>query len=265
VSDPNLHDEYFYSAQFYDNVERYTTRPDVDFYVQSARESGGPVLELGCGTGRVLIPTARAGLAVTGLDASPAMLAICRDKLGAEPDEVRARVALIQGDMRSFDLGKIFALAVTPFRPFQHLLTVEDQLACLECVRRHLALGGRFILDVFNPWLESLVRKDEGETWEDEAVRDLPDGRRVVRRNRVLSRDLTSQIIRSELLYDVTHPDGREERLVQPLALRYLFRFEAEHLLARAGFAVESVYGNYDRSPFGRDYPGELILMTRKT
>jgi hypothetical protein len=166
--------------------------------------------------------------------------------------------------MRDFDLGRTFPLVTTPFRPFQHLLTVADQLACLGCIRRHLTEGGRLILDFFNPWLERLVRDDLGEETGSEPEFEMPDGRRVLRRERTVSRDLASQVVHAELIYHVTHPDGRTERRVHAFAMRYLFRFEAEHLLARAGFDVEAVWGDYDRSPFGARYPGELILLARR-
>src|SRR3972149_872925 len=133
-------------AEFYDHVVPYRDRRDVSFWVDMARESGGPVLEVGCGTGRVLIPTARAGVEVVGLDYSQAMLITCGEKLSREPAPVRSRVEFVLGDMRRFDLGRTFSLITTPFRPFQHLLTVEDQLSCLSCVHRHLSEGGRFVL-----------------------------------------------------------------------------------------------------------------------
>lgn len=150
-------DDYAFVAEFYDHVDPYRLREDVAFFVDMAKQSNGLVLEIGCGTGRVLIPTARAGFAIVGLDASSAMLTLCREKLAQEPQDVQSRVELSQGDMRDFTLGKQFSLVTIPFRPFLHLLTVEDQLACLSCIRRHLMPGGRLILDVFNPSLEFLV------------------------------------------------------------------------------------------------------------
>ena len=155
------HDEYRAIADLYDHVVPYRTRTDIEFYVDAARESGG-VLELGCGTGRVLLPTARAGIAITGLDLSSRMLEVCRDRLAAE---VQSRVELVGGAMTDFDFGRSFRLVTTPFRPFQHLLTVEDQLACLACVRRHLAPGGRLVFDLFNPSLEALVNMRLEKRW----------------------------------------------------------------------------------------------------
>jgi SAM-dependent methyltransferase len=256
-------DEYGPIAELYDHVGLYRDRPDLEFHVDAAREAGSPVLEIGCGTGRVLIPTARAGIEITGLDLSSSMLAVCRQRLLAEPDPVRARVELVEGDMRRFDLGRSFNLVTVPFRPFQHLVSVEDQLACLSCIRRHLAPGGTLILDLFNPSLEALVRP-AGVEAEDTPETLLPDGRRLSRSFRIVSQDRAAQANQVELIYHVTHPGGRTERLVHSFTMRYLFRYEAEHLLVRAGFEIAALYGGYDRSPFGTTYPGELIFVARK-
>jgi len=258
-------DEYASIAELYDHVTPYRDRPDVAFYVEAARESGGPVLELGCGTGRVLIPTARAGIEVVGLDASPHMLAECLKRLENEPDDVQSRTELVDADMRKFSLRRTFRLATIPFRPFQHLTTTADQLACLASIRRHLADDGLLIFDVFNPSLEALVKRPLGQELDAEPEFALPDGRRVVRWHKTVAQDRANQVNRFELVYYITHPDGREERLVHAFALRYIFRFEAEHLLVRAGFAVEHIYAGFDKSAYGSTYPGELILVARKT
>jgi SAM-dependent methyltransferase len=242
----------------------YRDRQDVAFFVEMARRSEGPVLELGCGTGRVLVPTAEAGIEIVGLDLSPSMLSVCREKLSREPKAVQSKVQLIQGDLRQFDLGREFSLVTIPFRPFQHLITVEDQLSCLNCIHRHLVDGGRLILDLFNPSLPRLVEEQYLAESGEEPEFTMPDGRKVLRRHRTVARDLFNQVVDSELIYYVTHPDGREERLVHRFPMRYLFRFEAEHLLARSGLQVEKVYSDYDKSPYGAKYPGDLIIVARK-
>ncbi len=255
---------YAVTAELYDGVTPYASRTDVPFFVEAARDSGGPVLELGCGTGRVLIPTARAGIEITGLDLSPHMLAVCRGKIQAEPDSVRSKVLLVEGDMRAFELPERFSLVTMPFRPFQHLITVEDQLACLDCIHRHLADDGKAVVDVFNPKLESLVADNLGVEMTPEPEFTMPDGRRVIRKHKIVSRDWDNQVQQTELIYYVTHPDGKQERLVQAFPMRYFYRFEMEHLLARAGFVVEQLYSDYDKSPYGSKYPGELIFVVKK-
>ncbi|MCX6029545.1 MAG: class I SAM-dependent methyltransferase [Chloroflexi bacterium] len=256
--------EYGFTAEFYDHIVPYRDREDVAFWVEMARASGGPVLEVGCGTGRVLIPTAQAGVEITGLDLSPSMLAVLRARLAEEPAEVQGRIQIVEGDMRSFDLGRQFALATIPFRPFQHLTTVDDQMACLTTIRHHLVPGGRLILDLFNPSLPYLADPARLDEFGDEPEFTMPDGRRVLRRARTAGRDYFNQIQHAELIYYVTHPDGRQERLVHAFPMRYLFRFEAEHLLVRCGYEMEALYADYAKRPYGSQYPGELIFVARK-
>ena len=252
-------------AQLYDQFLPYRDRPDLDFYLQEAVESGGPVLEIGCGTGRVLLPTASAGINITGLDVSVYMLDVCRQALNNEPPHVQERVTLVEGDMREFDLGERFALVTTPFRPFQHLLTVEDQLSCLDCVRRHLVPGGIFILDIFNPSLTALTADNLGREIDEESPFTTPEGIQVRRFAKITARDLHNQIQDVELIYYLTHPDGREERIVHAFPMRYLFRFEAEHLLARSGFEVLDLYADFKRTK--HDSAGrlsELIFRAKR-
>ncbi len=251
-------------AAFYDAIVPYQQREDVAFFVEMARDSGGPVLEVGCGTGRVLIPTAQAGASITGLDASPAMLKVCRESLAREPDDVRKRVTLVQGDMRDFQLDARFALITLPFRPFQHLLEVREQVACLTCLHLHLEKGGRIVLDLFNPMLERLTNENYPTEFQVEPAATLADGSEMVRSTRTLSRILARQCMNVEFQYDFTYADGRKEQYVEPASLRYFFRYEVEHLLARCGFEVEHLYADYKRKPFGEIYPGELLFVAKK-
>lgn len=257
-------DEYGAAAEYYDYVQIYAERADVMFWVDAARESGGPVLEVGCGTGRILLPTARAGIEITGLDLSPKMLGVLRQRVAQEPPEVRQRVRLVEGDMRSFDTGQQYALVTIPFRPFQHLITVEDQIACLATIRKHLRADGRLIFDLFNPSLPALLDESRTEEQPPEPAEEMPDGRRFYRTWRRAGIDFFNQVQQVEMFYYVTHPDGRQERAVHTFPMRWLYRFEAEHLLARCGYEIEAVYADYDKSPYGSKYPGDLIFVARK-
>jgi SAM-dependent methyltransferase len=264
LQDASGYDGAPFIPELYDYVVPYAARPDIGFYVEAARKCGGPVLELGCGTGRILIPTARAGIDISGLDASERMLAVCRAKLDREPLEVRRRSDLHRGDIRDFDLGRRFQLITLPFRPFQYLLTVDEQLACLGAIWRHLEPNGQLVFDLFNPSVHTLAKPVNPTEAEEEPTFSHPDGRTVTRRSRILERDLATQTFAGELIYEVTHPGGRTERLVHQYRFRYLFRFEAEHLLARAGFATDQVYSGFDCAPYGSQYPGELIFVARR-
>ena len=137
-------------ADYYDESPLVKGRlQDVLFYRDAAREFDDPVLELGCGTGRIAMALAQAGNRITGLDLSERMLERAIKKRAALRVEARERIHFVQGDMAQFDLGEKFRLVIIPFRPFQHLLEVRQQMDCLDCVRKHLATGGRLILDVF--------------------------------------------------------------------------------------------------------------------
>ena len=263
LSGSSGYEEYAFIADLYDHVVPYRDRPDVGFFVDAATRAGSPILEIGCGTGRVLIPTARAGLDIVGLDLSTHMLAVCCQRLLDESEAIQKRVRLVQADMRHFSLDHRFTLVTIPFRPFQHLLTVEDQFSCLTQVHRHLVDDGVLILDIFNPSLDFLV-SPVGEECGDEPEFLTPDGRRVTCRHKTVARDRFNQVNHLELIYYVTHPDGREERLVHAFPMRYLFRFETEHLLARAGFKVVHLYADYDRSAYGSKYPGELLFVATR-
>lgn len=257
-------DFYERTAAFYDHIVHYQNRQDVDFFVEAAVASGGPVLEIGCGTGRILIPTARAGIAITGLDRSPAMLDVCRNALDEEPEDVQARVTLVEADMRAFEIDGKFALVTLPFRPFQHLLEVDEQIACLTNIHRHLRPGGRVIVDLFNPMLERLTDEKYLVEFEPEPEVTLPDGRRMVRSGRLVSRDLARQVLEIEFRHDITLTDGRTEVHSEQVPLRYFFRYEVEHLLACCGFEVEALYSDYDKKPFGAVWPGELLFVARR-
>jgi SAM-dependent methyltransferase len=256
--------EYEEFAEFYDHVAAYRDRNDVGFFVDLAREAQGPVLEAGCGTGRVLVPTARAGVTIDGLDNSPAMLDVCRTSLEREPADVRARVRIHLADMRAPGLSGGYALVTVPFRSFQHLLTVDDQLRALAALRALLVPGGRLVLDLFNPSLAFLTDPRAMMEPHVEPASVLPDGRRLVRAYRIVSRDYFAQTQVVEFSFETTDLEGRAHTQRESFTLRYLFRYEAEHLLERSGFRVDALYADYERRPFGATYPGELIFVATR-
>jgi SAM-dependent methyltransferase len=243
----------------YDSVPLYAARQDVAFYVEEAEQVRGPVLELGCGTGRILLPLARAGHTVVGLDSSPPMLARCRERIAAEPAAVRGRITLHQHDVRDFDLGTTYPLVIAPFRVLQHLITIKEQLAFLAAVARHLAAGGRFIFDVFNPHFAKLTGAD-GVEREDTPQQSLPDGRSFRRAARVTRVRWADQVSEIELIWYVA-----ARRLVQTFDLRWYLRAELEHLLARAGFQARDVYGDFTRAPLVDGSPEQIVCAEQRT
>lgn len=240
------------TARYYDAAYATLERlgPDVDFYRGLARETGGAVLELGCGTGRVLRAVAEDGGACTGLDSSPEMLDVLRAK-------GPAGIALVAADMRSFDLApRRFDLIYSAFRAFQHLASVDDQLRCLSRVRAHLAPGGVFAFDVFKPRLARMALVEEPET---EDLRFVHEGDEVVRTARVL-RDGATQCMRVIFRYERQRegrPVGSESA---EFVMRWFHRYELEHLMARAGFPRVEIFGDFDRSPIAPDSPSFVVV-----
>ena len=227
------------------------TAGDIDFYRELALEAGGLVVELGVGTGRVAIPLAQAGVSVLGLDLSGQMLAVARRKARAEG--VSGRLALARADMRRFVLARPAALITIPARAFLHLLTTNDQLSTLASCRAALEPGGRLALNVFNPNLPLIaewMRRDP-EQW-GEADLWLPDSEE--RRDYDPSEQHINLHVRAR---------GRAgEGSFVATRLRWVYRYEMEHLLARSGFAVEALYGNFERAPFGHTST-ELVWVAR--
>ncbi len=247
-------------ADYYDESPVVSARlQDVAFYREAVREFGDPVLELGCGTGRIMMALADAGKRITGLDLSERMLERAVKKRAALNKEARERVHLVQGDMARFDLGETFRLVIIPFRPFQHLLEVQQQVDCLDCVRKHLAPGGRLILDVFQTDAE---RMHDPVHMREMLVTEYAttDGRQVRITERVAAFHRAEQRNDVEMIFSIRHRDGRQERMVFAWPLRYFFRYEVEHLLARCGFRVTALYGNFDRTPIRDDSP-EMIFV----
>ncbi len=260
-----MRDDYALYPELYDLVyEDYLD--DIPFYVEEARRAHGPCLELGCGTGRILIPVAAAGVEVTGLDASAPMIARARRKVAALPEEIRSRITLDEGDMRSFTLGQRFALVYIPFRAFLHLMTARDQIAALENIREHLLPGGRLALNFFDPSLETIVANSKApggalHRTGDEFV-DPRSGNLLVEWATIHYHH-ARQEIEQYFVYDELDSRGRViNRHYRALRMRYIFRYEFEHLLARCGFSVEALYGGWDRSP-GLQEGGELIWIAR--
>jgi len=247
-------------AAIYDAI--YADRDDAGFWQAMAAASGGPVLELGCGTGRVLLPLARVGFEVAGLDLSAPMLERCGATLQAEPPEVRSRVRLIRADMTSFDLGRRFSAILCPFAGFQQLRNVDQQLACLERCRAHLLSHGRLVLDLPNPdpAPAEYARDAPGDGEATAELVEWTEGRRIRWWMTVIGYDRLQQGNECELTYEIIAADGSSRRLTETILLRYTFRYELEHLLVRAGFRVVTFFGDYDRSPFADGSPALIAV-----
>jgi SAM-dependent methyltransferase len=191
---------------------------------------------------------------------SPNMLSVARRKLDQEPPDVRARVRLLEGDMRDFFLAERFRLIIVPFSAFQVLLEREDQRRCLECCARHLEPDGRLGIDVFHPKLSRLT----AEAGVEEDPDEFPGpGGMTVRWSAHTDYDIANQRLRSRCRYERTVPGGETTISEHLLELHYFFRFEMEWMLEACGFTIEALYGNFDSSEFTADSP-EMIFVARR-
>ena len=249
------------AARYFDLGTEDLSRDDIPFYLDYASKLKGDILELACGTGRIAIPLAEAGHAIWGLDFSKEMLAQFEVKLKGRPQEIQDHINLLHQNMAEFSINQKFSLIVLAFRSFQCLTEGKDQLSCLKNARRHLTKNGSFIINVFKthePIDESWV-SDEQENFETIDPRTGAKIRRTDVRRKI---DLENQIIYPDLIYYITHPDGTEERLVEPLQMKYYYEDQMRNLLLKAGFTIKEEMGYYDKRPI--NLGPELIFVCGK-
>lgn len=237
---------------------------DVAFYAREAGGEGRRVLEIGAGTGRVALAVAAAGASVVALERSAPSLAVAAAKRSAAPTALRGRIALVRADMRAYAFRRTFDRVFLPFRVFQSMLAVPDQLAALAAARAALAPDGRLVLDLFDPRLDVLAEAAEGPAALAETGRRYRDARGEWREQVLAHYDLEAQIVDLTYVYERSAPGGGgAERSFERLRVRYFTRWEFEHLLARAGYEVEALYGGWGGEP--PDVEGEdMIWIARK-
>lgn len=228
---------------------------DIPFYVEEARRSGGPVLEVACGTGRLAIPIAQSGVEIVGLDLSASMLAHARTKAKAAGVEIE----FVEGDCRSFDLGRKFTLIFIAFNSMQHLHDHASLAALFASVRKHLAEGGRFIFDAFNPKLEILARNPDDRRVERE-YQD-PDGRGTIVFEHTMNYDDASQVNRIKCYFSRRGPNGDERDFrVEDLHMRCFFPQELDLLVCSQGFEIEAKFGNFERKSFASGDQKQVVV-----
>ena len=246
-------------ADVYDSIYAYV-REDIPFYVEEALLSGGPVLELGCGTGRVTVPIAKSGTNIVGLDNSKGMLEKARSKARLL-EAGHGNMNLQMGDMRDFSLGRTFPLVIIPFRGFLALLSVEDQVRCLTIIREHLEPDGRLIFNIFVPDPQMLV-EDEDAAFHLRDVTDPVTGRSFVLWQQT-GVDTFNQVLSVRLIVDEIDRDGTvSKRFYCDYQIRYAHRIEVLHLLERCGYEVVDLYGDFDYSPFDEE-SGEMVWVAK--
>ena len=252
---------YANTAQFYDlilGMQDPAAAADIDFYKKIIQPKSR-VLEVGCGTGRVAIELSRHGCSVTGIDLSESMLAEFDKKLRAFP-EMQRQITLHQVDMTAFDLDAIFDWVIFPFRVFQALIDDGQRRACLLATCRDMGEKSRAVISMFNPSPDILAK------WGQKGMIDfdfeLPDSKRRLRRiQNQIGHDAKSQVIITELMYQVYDDQGVLEEYPDRLELGYLYPEQASELFESSGFFIEQVYGDYSFQPLQQDIKEEQIYL----
>lgn len=247
-------------ARYYDLIHNQMTE-DLPMWEQFAAGAPGPILDVGCGTGRLLTHLTRAGHTLSGLDISEVALQAAEFKLRFY--NFTERVTLYQVDMRDFDLPRRdFALAILAINTLMHCHTLEDQLATLRTIQAHLQPEGKLIIDLFYPDPVMLAEVDGRLYFEDDLFDDV--GELTVQWYWRHSIDLAEQMRHLVYILDQIDSAGRIRRVQIPISLRFIYRYELELLLQTAGFRLAALYGNYDLEPFDSHSP-RLIAVAVKS
>ena len=257
-------DLYLVSAKYYD--EAYATLEDLSdlqFYLGMARRTGGPVLELACGTGRVLLPIAEQGIRIDGVDSSPTMLAQLEHKLAREPQHIRELVEIASGDLRSYRSRRKYALVIIPFRPLQHMYTVEDQRAALETAAFHLEDEGVLAFDVFYPKFDLIDSGIGKETLELEWTDPVDPSKLVRRYFRKESVDKINQNFSATFIFRTWQGGKLTAEETEPLKMSYYTYPHLRALFLLTGLEVVEEYGSFARTPLDNTAQ-EMIFVLKK-
>jgi SAM-dependent methyltransferase len=242
-------EDLYWDGQHYDLQNRDYVN-DIPFYLRKARQYSEPVLELACGTGRITIPIAEQGIDITGLDISEPLISYAKKKA----KEKGVTVEWAKADCRNFKLDRKFNLIFFPFNSIAHLHDLESIKSCFSCVKMHLKDEGRFIIDIFNPRLDILIR-DLSMRY---PVAEYPDpkgkGTVVIAENNLY--DTATQINRIKWYYKI----GSEPEVVKELNMRIFYPQEIDALLHYNGFKIEDKFGDYDETPFTSTSPKQVIV-----
>lgn len=251
--------EYDRFAWLYD-IEYRNIVEDIPFYIEIFKDVNSPILELGCGTGRLLFPLASSGHRVSGLDISEEMLSIAQRKLKRLYPDLKDRVSFVKGDMCDFKLDETFGGAFIAFNTFMHLLTIEEQDRCIKSVYRHLEPGGRLAISVTNVTPELLSSQNY---YQHSLLFRIEEWQGYLHKYETRYLDTVHQLIKLNIFYDVIDHSGKVTRYVREMLLRYFHRYELERLFISHKFKIEALYGDYDFSSFKGESP-YMIWVVKK-
>jgi SAM-dependent methyltransferase len=262
---PAAIDSYDITAKHYNGA--YAAKPDLvdlPFYLELAEQHAGPILEIACGTGRVLLPIARKGIAIHGVDNSRPMLKILKETLAEEPRDVRQRVTLDEGDMRSLRLGRKFPLVIIPFRPMQHMHTVEDQVSALAAAAAHLSDNGILAFDVFYPKFDILTTRMGEEVAEMEWTLQSDPATVVRRYFKKDTVDKIAQVFSFTFIYRTFRMDKLILEETEEFKLSYFTYPHLRALFLLAGLEPVAEFGSFAKTPLDNSAE-QMIFLLRKT
>ena len=256
----------FYAQTYDESVPDWPG--EIEFYQGLASEvrlKGDSMLEVACGTGRVAIRLAQEGTHIVGLDLSSKMLEVAKEK-----SKDITNIRLVQADMCAFDLGETFGLVIIPGHAFMNLNTPQEQVDCLLCIHRHLKPGGRMVVHLDHQsienfvWLGSIVGEKAGVFEPAEQFFHTQTGRQI-RAFRAWAYEPSTQTAICSTAWEAIAADGQVVDRWQTKSDRIhcVFRFEMEHLLARVGFCIDDVYGDFFRNSLA-DKSSSMIWIAHK-
>lgn len=244
-----------YDALAASSIPGSSVEGDVDFYRELASETGGPILEVGCGTGRVATALAADGHEVVGVDVSVPMLRLAERRRATLPEDVATRLSYREGNIATLALGRAFPLVITPSRVFQFMLTTDAQRQALAALRAHLRPDGRLVLDLFDPLLDFVVPRPAAGARHGEVV-DPATGHRVTWEVSASYPDPARQLIVEDWTFAEIDASGSVLATdTERLTLRWSLRSEMRLLFELAGLEVVAEYGDFKGGPpaYGRE------------
>ena len=235
---------------YYDAIHQQLT-DDIPLLVEIAQQQNGPILELGCGTGRLLVPLAETNLPLTGLDNADAMLAVAQPRI-----ESFDNVELVSADMTQFSLNKQLGLCIISYNTLTHLNTSQI-VSTLKCIKHHLSADGLLLIDTINPFMLAAI--DDQDSFEPEAEFNDPQSGAPILQSARYQTDHANQAVTIEWLYE--NQDSGESVSAETTH-NYHYPHLLQMLLNEQSYSIETIYGDYDKTPFDEE-SDRLIISAR--
>jgi SAM-dependent methyltransferase len=249
-------------ARYYD-AENADKTDDIEFYLDLAEEYPGPILDVGCGSGRVVLPLAQAGYTVHGIDNNAAMLTYAHQRVRQQPDTF-TMLTLQEGNVLTDALpDERYSLVLLTYNMLMHFHDTAAQMNLLKRMRDVIADDGLLVLDLPNAGEMFATPDSDAITLERTFIE--PETGHLVMQQAVSVLDRATQFMHVTWIYDEVQGDGSLKRTVAPTRFRYFFPYEVQWLLKLTGFRVIQLYGDTDNSPFEDGCPRMVVMAVPET